>query len=210
MSSASGSQKLVLLLCIIYLSHATPTTMIFEDRSSTVYVFKYTHTPLEDNFTRVCAEKKIAPKQMVANLQDKLLRTRANLTRKTTSVAPFLPMAPNHNPSMLEKTITLRSSKMDELNSGSSWQTIKVAIIEALKRSPILEPVGHFFEANESQKALDYCADPFRVSAYANHAGNTYVLSKLTKHFPLINQTKLSAHKSIGELIGCGYRQYLG
>jgi len=48
---------------------------------------------------------------------------------------------------------------------------------------------------------LDYCADPTRVSAYANHAGNTYILSKLTKDFPLINQTKLSAHKSIGELI---------
>jgi len=44
MGSASGSQKLVLLLCIIYLSYATPTTMTLEDRSSTVYVFNYTHT----------------------------------------------------------------------------------------------------------------------------------------------------------------------
>jgi len=56
---------------------------------------------------------------------------------------------------MLEKTITLKSSKMDEVNSGSSWQTIKVAITEALKSSPIFEPFGRFFEANESQKALD-------------------------------------------------------
>ena len=68
MKSASGSQKLVILLCIIYLSYATPTTMTLADRSSTVYVFNYTHTPLEDNFTRVCAEKQIAPKRMVANL----------------------------------------------------------------------------------------------------------------------------------------------
>ena len=154
-----------------------------------------------DNFTRVCAEKQIAPKRMVANRQDKLIRIRANSTRRTTPVVPLNPTTPTHNPSMLEKTINLRSSKMDELTPGSSWQTIKVAIIEALKSSPILEPVGRFFEANESQKALDFCANPTRVSAYANHAGNTYVLSKLTKHFPLINQTKLSAHKSIGELI---------
>jgi len=148
MGSASGSQKLILLLCIIYLPYATPTTM--EDPSSTVYVFNYTHTPLEDNLTRVFAEKQIAPKQMVANLQDKLLRIPANFTRRTTPVVPLNPTTPTHNPSMLEKTITLRSSKINELTSGSSWQTIMVAIIEALKSIPILEPVGCFFEASES------------------------------------------------------------
>ena len=130
MRSASESQKLVLLLCIIYLSYATPTTMTLADRSSTVYVFNYTHTPLKDNFTRVCAEKQIAPDQMVANLLDKLLRIRANVTRRNTPVVPFNPTTPTHNPSMLEKTINLRSSKMDELTPGSSWQTIKVAIID--------------------------------------------------------------------------------
>jgi len=150
MGSASGSQKLILLLCIIYLSYATPTTMILEDRSSTVYVFSYTHTPLEDDFTRVCAEKQIAPKQTVANLQDKWLRIRANFTRGTTPVVPLHPTTPTHNPSMLEKTITLKSSKMDELTLGSSWQTIKVAIIEALKSNPILEPVGRFVEVPKS------------------------------------------------------------
>ena len=201
MVSGTGNQKLILLLCIIYLSYATPTSMTLEDRSSTLYLFNFTHTSLRDNFSRVCAERKISPRQMVKNLQDKWLRIRANSTRRATSVVPLNSTTPTHHPSMVEKTITLRSSKMDELTSGSSWQTIKVAIIEALKSSPILEPVGRFFEANESQHALDYCADPTRVSAYANHAGNTYILSKLTKHSPLINQTKLSAHKSIGELI---------
>ena len=201
MVSDSGNQKLILLLCIIYLSYATPTSMTLEDRSSTMYLFNFTHTSLRDNFTRACAERKISPRQMVKNLQDKWLRIRANSTRRATSVVPMNSTTPTHHSSMVEKTITLKSSKMDELTSGSSWQTIKVAIIEALKSSPILEPIGRFFEANESQQALDYCAAPNRVSAYANHAGNTYILSKLTKHFPLINQTKLSAHKSIGELI---------
>jgi len=56
----------------------------------------------------------------VKNLQDKWLRIRANLTRKATSVVPLNPTTPTHNPFMLEKTITLRSSKMDELTSGSS------------------------------------------------------------------------------------------
>jgi len=104
--------------------------MTLADRSSTVYVFNYTHTPLKDNFTRVCAEKQIAPDQMVANLLDKLLRIRASVTRRNTPVVPLHPTTPTHNPSMLEKTINLRSSKMDELTPGSSWQTIKVAIID--------------------------------------------------------------------------------
>ena len=116
--------------------------MTLADRSSTVYVFNYTHTPLKDNFTRVCAEKQIAPDQMVANLLDKLLRIRANVTRRNTPVVPFNPTTPTHNPSMLEKTINLRSSKMDELTPGSSWQTIKVAIIEALKVAQFSSRLG--------------------------------------------------------------------
>jgi len=73
-------------------------------------------------------------------------------------------MLPTH-----ETTINLKSIKMDALNSSSSWQTIKVALIEALKSTPLLEPVGRFFENNEIEIAKEYCADT-RVSTYANHA----------------------------------------
>jgi len=100
-----------------------------------------------------------------------------------------------------EKTINLKSTKMDSLNSSSSWQTIKVALIEALKSTPLLEPVGRFFENNEIELAKEYCADTTKVSTYANHAAISYVLSKLTTHFPLINQTELSRYKSIGDLV---------
>jgi len=58
-----------------------------------------------------------------------------------------------------EKTINLESTKMDSLNSSSSWQTIKVALIEALKSTSLLEPVGRFFENNEIELAKEYCAD---------------------------------------------------
>ena len=53
MVSDSGNQKLILLLCVIYLSYATPTSMTLEDRSSTMYLFNFTYTSLRDNFSRV-------------------------------------------------------------------------------------------------------------------------------------------------------------
>ena len=37
--------------------------------------------------------------------------------------------------------------------------------------------------------------------SFASHAAISYVLNKLTTHFPLINQTELSRYKSIGDLV---------
>ena len=135
---------------------------------------------------------------MVYNLRDLWLKSRAytegsNSRNVVTTCNNTLPT--------IGKTINFKSMKMDSLNSSSSWQTIKEAIIEALKSTPLLEPVGRFFENNEIELAKEYCADTTKVSTYANHAAISYALHKLTTHFPLINQTELSRYKSIRDLV---------
>jgi len=40
-----------------------------------------------------------------------------------------------------------------------------VALIEAIKSTPLLERIGRFFENNETDLAKEYCAD---TSTYAN------------------------------------------
>jgi len=53
--------------------------MTLEDRSNTMYLSNFTHTSLRDNFIRVCAERKISPRQMVKNLQDIVLTLHVEL-----------------------------------------------------------------------------------------------------------------------------------
>ena len=147
MRSGAGGQKLILLLCIIYLSNATPTSVTLGS-SDTVYLFSYTHTPASENFPNMCAKKGLTCSAMINNLRDLWLKSQHY--NKENSITPTLNTrsGPTH-----EKTINLKSTKMDSLNSSSSWQTIKVALIEALKSTPLLEPVGRFFENNEIELA---------------------------------------------------------
>jgi len=157
-----------------------PTSVTLGPSSDTVYLFSYSHTPVSENFPRMCSKKGITCSAMVNNLRDLWLKSQfynkggSTLYQGNTRSD----MLPTH-----EKTINLKSIKMGALNSSSSWQTIKVALIEALKSTPLLEPVGRFFENNEIELAKEYCADTTKVSTYANHTAISYVLNKLTTPF---------------------------
>ena len=143
---------MIILLCVIYLSYATPTPVTLGTSSDTVYLFSYSHTPVSENFPTMCSKKGLTCSAMVNNLRDLWLRSQHY--SKGNSISPHLNtrsgILPTH-----EKTINLKSTKMDSLNSSSSWQTIKVALIEALKSTPLLEPVGRFFENNEIELAKE-------------------------------------------------------
>ena len=141
MRSGAGSQKLIILLCVIYLSYATPTSITLGNSPDTVYLFSYTHTPASENFPKMSSNKGITCSAMVNNLQDLWLKSQFY---KKGSSTPYHATTCNNTPPMVEKTINLKSTKTDSLNSYSSWQTIKVALIEALKSTPLLEPVGRF------------------------------------------------------------------
>jgi len=146
MKSVAGGQKLIILLCVIYLSYATPTSVTLGS-SDTVYLFSYTHMPVSENFPNVCSKKGLTCSSMINNLRDLWLKSQLYKKEKLT------PTLNTHSGPTHEKTIDLKSTKMDSLNSSSSWQTIKVALIEALKSTPLLEPVGRFFENNEIELA---------------------------------------------------------
>jgi len=55
--SGAGSQKLILLLCIIYLSYTMPTSVTLGHSSDTFYLFSYSHTPVSENFPSMCSKK---------------------------------------------------------------------------------------------------------------------------------------------------------
>ena len=75
MRSGEGSQKLILLLCITYLLYAMPTSVTLGPSSDTVYLFSYSHTPVSENFPRMCSKKVITCSAMVNNLRDLWLKS---------------------------------------------------------------------------------------------------------------------------------------
>jgi len=77
MKNGGGSQKLTLLLSIIFLSYASPTTVSLGQPSDSVYFFSYTHTPVSENFPKLCEKKGITCSQMKNNLRDLWLKSRA-------------------------------------------------------------------------------------------------------------------------------------
>jgi len=129
MKYGGGSQKLTLLLSIIYLFYAFPATVSLGHPSDTMYLFSHSHTPVSENFPKSCEKKRLTCSQMINNLRDLWLKSCAytegsNTRNLVTTCSNTLPA--------IEETIILKSIKMDSLNSSSSWQTIKVALIEAL------------------------------------------------------------------------------
>ena len=83
MKSVAGRQKLIILLCVIYLSYATPTSVTLGS-SDTVYLFSFTHTPVSENFPNVCSKKGLTCSSMINNLRDLWLKSQHYKKEKLT------------------------------------------------------------------------------------------------------------------------------
>ena len=83
MRSGAGGQKLIVLLCILYLSYATPTSITLGS-SDTVYLFSYTHTPVSENFPTMCTKKGLTCSAMINNLRDLWLKSQHYNKEKIT------------------------------------------------------------------------------------------------------------------------------